>query len=84
MCRGDAGYTPWKCPQPTVIIRGMEKIDKRSVWAMFTQMRLRCFLEYVYELENAGQRSGIQEQLYQCAREFLAANPAEILEAINP
>lgn len=65
------------------MIRGMNKIDKASVWAVFTQMRLRCFLEYVCELENTTPRSDVQEQLYDCAQEFLNAKPTEILNVIN-
>ncbi|WP_155938256.1 MULTISPECIES: hypothetical protein [Actinomycetes] len=30
----------------------MSEIDKASVWAVFAQMRLRCLLEYISELEN--------------------------------
>lgn len=65
------------------MIRGMEKIDKASVWAVFTQMRLCCFLEYVYELENNQPRDSLQEQIYGCARQFLDASPAEILKTID-
>lgn len=65
------------------MIRGMNKIDKASVWAVFTQMRLRCFLEYVCELEDNQHRNNLQEQIYGCARDFLAANPAEILKTID-
>lgn len=61
----------------------MSEIDKASVWAVFTQMRLRCFREYVCELENTTPRSDVQEQLYNCAQEFLNAKPTEILEAID-
>ncbi|MBG9319429.1 hypothetical protein [Corynebacterium belfantii] len=61
----------------------MRGIDERSVWMVFAQMRLRCFLEYVCELENVTPRSSAQEQLYVCAREFLDADPAEILETID-
>ena len=65
------------------MIRGMEKIDKASVWAVFTQMRLRCFLEYVCELEDNQPRDSLQEQLYCCVRQFLDASPAEILKTID-
>lgn len=65
------------------MIRGMNKIDKASVWAMFTQMRLRCFLEYVCELEDNQHRNNLQEQIYSCACDFLTTNPAEILKTID-
>lgn len=65
------------------MMRGVREIDKASVWAVFAQMRLGCFFEFVYELENTTPRSNTQKQLYACAREFLDATPTKILETIG-